>query len=153
MSEELTTLETVTCSRCGGSGSYSYCTAFGSRCFKCHGKGKVYTKRGLAAYHYLRKIRCIRAADFVCGDLMHFESTYRSYFVKLDKIERREDGQIELSGVNSVHGRSIAVYAPDDLVRKGWTQDEKQAQMRDALAYQATLTKSGALKKARNISR
>lgn len=28
-----------TCSRCGGSGHYSYCDMYGTRCFKCAGSG------------------------------------------------------------------------------------------------------------------
>lgn len=30
-----------------------------------------------------------------------------------------------------------------DLVRMGWTRAEKSAQLRQAIAYQATLTKAG----------
>ena len=30
----------VTCSRCGGSGRYSYCQMYGDRCFGCNGSGK-----------------------------------------------------------------------------------------------------------------
>lgn len=31
---------TVECSRCGGSGNYSYCPSHGTTCFKCGGHGK-----------------------------------------------------------------------------------------------------------------
>ena len=30
-----------TCPRCGGSGNYSYCYDYGTKCFKCHGRGYV----------------------------------------------------------------------------------------------------------------
>jgi len=33
-----------TCSRCGGSGEYSYCTAFGKTCFACSGSGKLFPR-------------------------------------------------------------------------------------------------------------
>lgn len=38
------------CSRCGGSGSYSYCQMYGTRCFKCAGKGKYLSKHGQKDY-------------------------------------------------------------------------------------------------------
>lgn len=48
-----TNFETQVCSRCNGSGSYSYCQDYGSKCFKCAGSGKTLTKRGAAARAYL----------------------------------------------------------------------------------------------------
>src|SRR5207249_1748734 len=41
--------ESETCSRCGGSGHYSYCQRYGTTCFKCGGRTTVLTKRGEAA--------------------------------------------------------------------------------------------------------
>ena len=43
------TFETTECSRCGGSGRYSYNSMHGSMCYGCQGAGKVYTKKALAA--------------------------------------------------------------------------------------------------------
>ena len=37
------------CSRCNGSGQYSYCQMYGSTCFKCAGSGKQLTRAGKAA--------------------------------------------------------------------------------------------------------
>ncbi len=48
------TYEKETCSRCNGSGSYSWCQRFGSTCFKCQGNGKQLTRRGKAA---MKKVR------------------------------------------------------------------------------------------------
>lgn len=44
-----TKFESTECSRCGGSGRYSYCTMYGDTCFKCSGSGRMLTKRGAAA--------------------------------------------------------------------------------------------------------
>lgn len=41
--------EAVTCSRCGGSGHFSYCQRYGTTCFKCGGQKQVLTKRGRIA--------------------------------------------------------------------------------------------------------
>lgn len=59
-------LETVTCGRCSGTGSYSWCSAHGSTCFKCHGKKVVLTKRGSIANQF---IKWIRATDTIATEL------------------------------------------------------------------------------------
>lgn len=41
--------ETQSCGRCGGSGSYSYCSMYGSTCFKCSGRKTVLTRAGAKA--------------------------------------------------------------------------------------------------------
>jgi hypothetical protein len=46
------------CSRCGGSGHYSYCQRFGTTCFKCGGKGIQRTRAAKAA---ARKVEAIKA--------------------------------------------------------------------------------------------
>ena len=53
----LNPIETEPCTRCGGSGQYSFCTMYGSKCFKCAGAGKRYTKRGRTAKAYLMSLR------------------------------------------------------------------------------------------------
>jgi hypothetical protein len=42
--------EQKTCGRCGGSGSYSYCTMHGTRCFGCGGTGKKISAAGARAH-------------------------------------------------------------------------------------------------------
>jgi hypothetical protein len=41
--------DTTECSRCGGSGRYSYNQIHGDRCYGCGGTGQVYTKAAVAA--------------------------------------------------------------------------------------------------------
>lgn len=43
------TFQTTECSRCGGSGRYSYNSVHGDMCYGCNGAGKVYTKAAKAA--------------------------------------------------------------------------------------------------------
>jgi hypothetical protein len=38
------------CTRCGGSGRYSYCTMYGDRCFKCGGTGWIHTAKAAKQY-------------------------------------------------------------------------------------------------------
>lgn len=62
------TFETQICSRCLGSGKYSYCQMYGDTCFKCHGSGKVYTARALAARQWLREQRTVDIGTLKLGD-------------------------------------------------------------------------------------
>lgn len=72
--------EITTCGRCGGSGHYSYCERYGTRCFKCHGSGVVYTKRGLAALAFWKAARTVRADSVTVGQ-----------FVRLDRLSMSGD--------------------------------------------------------------
>jgi len=49
------TFEKTECSRCGGSGHYSYCQRFGTVCFKCQGSGKQFSRKGNAARKAIEK--------------------------------------------------------------------------------------------------
>lgn len=40
---------TVACSRCGGTGNYSYCSMYGTTCFKCRGNKTYLSKAGATA--------------------------------------------------------------------------------------------------------
>ena len=59
--------ETETCSRCGGSGNYSYCQTHGTTCFKCGGSGITYTTRGAAARAWWKAQREAKISDLVIG--------------------------------------------------------------------------------------
>ena len=59
-------LETITCSRCLGSGHYSYNAMTGTRCFKCNGKKVVLTKRGSLTNQF---VKSIRATEVPVSDL------------------------------------------------------------------------------------
>lgn len=45
-------LESVVCSRCGGTGHYSFNLMWGTVCFKCGGRKHLLTKRGAATRAY-----------------------------------------------------------------------------------------------------
>ena len=84
-------LESTPCTRCGGSGSYSFCTAHGSRCFKCGGKKIVLTKRGAIARDYITSLRVeIKAAkELVLGEVVKFDSFYTNQrgWSEITKVE------------------------------------------------------------------
>lgn len=62
----------TTCTRCGGSGNYSYCQAYGTRCFKCSGSGKqlVDAKFAQDAGHALELAQRPSAKDVNVGDVV-----------------------------------------------------------------------------------
>lgn len=65
----LITYETETCGRCGGSGQQ-----YGTTCFKCMGRGKVYSKRGHAALNYGRELRTVKASEVQPGWLLFVQA-------------------------------------------------------------------------------
>lgn len=44
------TFEKTECSRCGGTGRYSFCQMYGTMCFKCSGTGRQFSRAGAASY-------------------------------------------------------------------------------------------------------
>lgn len=195
----MTTLETETCSRCGGSGHYSYCQRFGTVCFKCGGRKVTLTKRGAEAARYLRELRSKRAADVKPGDRIYlsgidcigqagqwllvdavepYEQRYKSGTglpagTNLDDLPWQVAHQIRLSGTGHVarptdatvqeilagapqfsaeRGRVSVAHAPDALVEVSPDKELRASTFAQALAYQATLTKAGTVRKARKGS-
>jgi hypothetical protein len=63
-----TNFETQVCTRCHGSGKYSFCLDYGDKCFKCAGSGHILTKRGAAAKAYYETLCTIPAAQVKIGD-------------------------------------------------------------------------------------
>jgi hypothetical protein len=148
--ETPTTLETETCGRCGGSGQYSYNQLHGSVCYGCRGKGTRYTKRGLVAANYLETLRSKRAADVVVGDQFKVDAVCiaggmgsSGGWCRVTSITPSTTGKgICLSGI--LRGRPYAYHVGlDTVLRMAQTAEQKAATLAQAVAFQATLTKSG----------
>lgn len=60
--------ERETCTRCGGSGKYSYCHQYADRCFKCRGSGVTLTKRGAVAKAYFEDLCTVLVSEVTVGD-------------------------------------------------------------------------------------
>ena len=148
-------LETKVCGRCGGSGSYSYNSIHGTMCYGCNGKKMVLTKRGAAAAAYLATLRSVPASEVKVGDTVRVESLGYSYFAKVESVTPGESVSWDLKGVEHRRPEVVIVTAsarfgkmtyhamPESVIRKGWSAEEKAAQLALAVAYQATLTKAG----------
>lgn len=156
MEQDLTkAYETETCGRCGGGGHYSYCQMYGTTCFGCSGKGKVYTKRATAALAYGRGLRMVKVTEVQVGWLLWQGPGpfSRGGWFTVTEINpegpaRYKDGDewkpyYELktkdSGLCTFPGAEV--QAVPDRARLIEIK-------REALAYQATLTKTGTVRKA-----
>lgn len=161
---------TQTCSRCGGTGSYSYCQQYGTTCFKCGGRKVTLTKRGAEAQRYLTALRSKRLADVVVGDKWWHQAPdclpgARSEWVTVEEVGTeivrtrtgadeynpwREIEQIAISG-HGVKSKTATRFigGPDTIVRIAQDAAAKAATFAQALAYQATLTKAGTVRKTR----
>jgi hypothetical protein len=158
--------ERQTCTRCGGSGSYSWCAAYGSKCFLCAGKGKILTKRGAAAAAYWSEIRKRRADTLKPGDVVHMDSitmggtpfTYwakvldvtpggveGAYAINAETGERLHPARTDLITVHTKHKveERSDVVPPEQLYIVRGDITEQRRTLTLAIAYQATLTKTG----------
>lgn len=134
--------ESVVCSRCCGTGNYSFNPINGTRCFGCGGRGHKYTKRGAAALKFYLDSLNKLPQDIKVGELVQVDNVYSKYFIRVQKIEHI-DGTTFFEGVNNTKGIVRAGYDDRIPVRVGHTNDEKRAKGAIALDYQSTLTKAG----------
>lgn len=140
--------ENEPCSRCGGSGQYSFNSVDGSRCYGCNGAGNKLTKRGRAAQEYLNDLRKVPAEEVKVGDLLLFDFHFYSFYAYVETVTTTDSGHIEFVGTRKANGEKHRMsYKSGMRVQRGWSADEKAAHREQALAYQATLTKAGTPRK------
>lgn len=162
----LQAVETAVCGRCGGSGRYSWCQMYKDRCFKCGGKGKVYTARGLVTHNHLVALRSKRADQLAAGDVIRAEVEFnpnsgcgKLKFVTLLSVrfERREEQGYTLSVSGEKVYREPCIVlecaelrwhvGADTMIRVALTAEQKTATLKAALDFQNTLTKKGKARK------
>ncbi|ELP5898641.1 hypothetical protein QTV49_000515 [Vibrio vulnificus] len=80
--------ESVICSRCCGTGEYSYNQRMGRTCLKCLGATKTLTKRGHAAYGYYLAARQIKPSEVAIGQRVVFFDGTRT----VNEISIKDDG-------------------------------------------------------------
>jgi len=162
-----THFETETCSRCHGSGKYSYCERFADICFKCGGAKVVLTSRGAAAKAYLENLCSKPASALQVGErvLVHgmtLGGTLFSYIATVTSIEvdaadpcistsfiGPRNRYIEVTTSHPKYGENRqGVYNSD--FRMYPANNEKL--IAKALEYQSSLTKKGVPKKSRKTA-
>jgi hypothetical protein len=139
-------LETETCTRCGGSGKYSYCQMYGDRCFKCAGSGKVLSKRGVAANKYLTELRSKLSTDIQVGDAIFNDGGHggpkRGFYDVTEIRPCTLNEGLTYFVCGETFSRGIWVQYPE-LVRIRQTAEQSAATWAKAMAYQASLNKTG----------
>lgn len=130
--------ELVTCTRCGGSGHYSYCQAHGTMCFKCGGSGVVLSKKGAATKAFFRSSLQKSVYDISVGDKIR---TDRRWEV-VESIEKDE-----LNGGLMIRVGSYTQLACTGTMQSIKTGDEFKERLAAALEFQTKLTKAGKLMK------
>ena len=123
--------EVAHCTRCGGSGHFSYCQMYGTRCFQCVGSGKAYTDRGQAAFTRYKLSLQLPAGGFQPGMKIKDDMTGRWHEVVTVRVDNH-DCILECEKYKfhcHIH----------TMVRKAWTVAEKQEKLNAALEYQKSL--------------
>ncbi len=159
----MTHFETETCSRCKGSGTFSYCQRYGYKCFRCAGSGKTLTKRGAIARQYFLDSCMIALSEVKLGDTIlqsaiTMGGILYSYGAKVVEIERSSSPVTSFTGETKLeyfplcirtehakYGRAGMQAIDTSLVRIYRADDDKR--LAAALEYQASLTKCGELPK------
>jgi DnaJ-class molecular chaperone len=137
--------ENVTCSRCGGTGSYSWCQMYGSTCFKCAGSGSTLTKRGHAAQVWLNARKKVPTTSINVGDRVWSESVFGNLKMTVVEITPNERGGMDIVGETEKGERSSLIGFTE--VRRVLTNGQMAELKAGALAFQATLTKAGTVSK------
>ena len=139
--ETKTEFETEVCSRCGGTGHYSYNQMDGSKCYGCGGKGIKLTKRGAAARELYMRLLSKPATEIAVGDKIHLDSMYSGWYT-VASVTIKSNGQIDL---DFTPGAKMGGYVcnPTEVIRYAHTEEQKAPKLAAALAYQDTLTKAG----------
>lgn len=156
----LSEFETKPCGRCGGSGHHSYRSMYGTTCFQCRGRKKVYTKRAEVALAYARELRTVPAPAVQVGWLLWTEGdpmfgSYKSGWYTIESI--RTDGSKYSVKVGDVETWLPYTMLETKVCSHGVTADtevqavanrERLAEVRKlALEYQATLNERGKVSK------
>lgn len=151
-------LERETCSRCMGTGTYSYCTMYGDTCFKCRGAKIVYTKKGAAALAFLKSIRSRKVSELRPGDTIKTPlgwtkiEVIREHNPEVDG-GRMVDGKVVQDGLTLETSKGDLIMVKADATYEIMlTKAEQMATHAQAMAYQETLTKAGTPRKARKAA-
>lgn len=150
-----TVFETEVCSRCHGTGHYSF-NGEHSICYKCDGKNgcRAYTKRGKAAKAYYEAKFMVPVTEIKIGDKIRDMSVKQLTVAIIE--QRKPSGRAWVGGVeivlsDRIHFTNIKGLQMScevgGIVRRIPTAEENEIDLADALAYQATLTKAGTVRK------
>jgi hypothetical protein len=131
---------------------------YGRVCFKCHGTGQQFTKRGRAAAAWLKELRTIKAGDVKVGMRIKVPSV-GTFNVKIAELETKSSGKSLQNGVwidmpphFHLKGEKLGIYTFSDAdVELVLSKEERAAQFQRAIDFQNSLTKEGKPRKMKEI--
>lgn len=131
------------CSRCGGSGHYSFNSMHGSVCYGCGGTGKRLTKRGAATKKFADGMLDVQIKD-LAGRTAIYIDRFAGRRLRFTGTAEERDSADRLWYVPLIKGE------PCNHHMSGGTIVRLVPSERDAatiMAYQDSLTKAGTVKK------
>jgi hypothetical protein len=145
------TFESKPCTRCGGSGHYSYNALDGTMCYGCRGKGVQFTKRGAAAREFFLNSLVRRYDEVQAGwrifdrgagwrtvtsvEIGEFGGTYQNY----DTPE-----QVLIPNTHQINTQKVAFVGRADATMTAYAdRAERDAKLAAAFAYEDSLTQQG----------
>jgi len=148
MTPDQTLFESAYCTRCGGSGKFSFNLINGDRCFGCGGQGVQLTKRGKAAKAFYIESQQVSVADLKPGMFVwdDFPGKTPKFLEVLSVAQSRSCSIVNgerIPYIDIVTRRGTHGVYPSSKVRAVRDEEQRKAQVAAALAYQATLTKTG----------
>ena len=155
--------ESKTCSRCGGSGKFSWCQMHGDTCFGCGGNGLMLTKKGKVAQAWFNAKKKKPACEVKVGERIVIDGVpgfSRSEVVIVEFVGwgdkpgwlDSKSGEWKLhfivEGKGAKSGEKSGIHGFEDSTIKMHIWGEaKQALIKEALEFQASLTKDGKVSK------
>lgn len=155
----MTRFETKVCSRCGGSGKFPFNLMHGTMCYGCFGSGVQLTKRGEAAKEFLERSLEVPVETLKVGDGIKMSIADRKFgqIMLIDFGPQKEIALKHCTAYEMNHEHEPVYYfktatgcttiEPGAMVRRFFSNEEKEPFIQAALAYQDTLTASGNPKK------
>lgn len=165
MADVPTEFERETCTRCGGSGRWSWTREWGDACFSCGkphepGPGTRLSKRGAAAVAYMRSLLSINGKNLEPGMRVWLAAGMSGCrWITIEEIgpdmtRGMANGETEWTiahernGALSIRhaGGSYNGISPESVYRVAVSPEQRAEAKAKALAYQACLTKAGKLR-------
>ena len=142
-----TAFETEPCSRCGGSGNYSYNAMDGTRCYGCGGCGYKLSKRGSVAKKAFLESMTKPASEVKVGDQIFDFIGLSANRVWQHVSEIREDRLNKDMATFTLtrNGKEVCglgLLGTTKVISVS-SNEERSEKLAAALAYQSSLTKAG----------
>lgn len=134
------------CTRCGGSGEYSYNQIDGKRCFGCNGTGKQLTKRGKAALDYFHNMNMVRADQLTVGMRVSIRGYGKFNLIAVgygcSGSSYLKDGKWMPNF--GLKGKTMGYSCfPETMIKVIPSPEAEREQLAKAIEYQNTLTMAG----------